>query len=389
MNSINTKYTNKMRSITAITLAAFVLSACGGKPEGELAELIAQRDSLESAGKAISAELASVRERIKAMDTVASELGTNVTALSLKPADFAHYFTVQGVVEAEHNAQIYPEAAALITSIHVKEGDRVEKGQTLITLDHRVISSNIDEARTALELAKTLYEKQEKLWNQKIGSEVQYLQAKTNYEGARDRVETLEAQRALFVMKAPFAGIVDEIVPKEGEMANPAAPAIRLINMDDVYIKADVTEGYLNKIKAGDSVNVSFPSLGISKASRVTRKANFINPNNRTFKIRIDLKNQGLEVKPNLLAEVKIRDYYADSTISIPSRLIQMTPSGEEFVYVAEGPLDSATARRVMIKSGVSYNDTTEILSGLKEGDVLIDKGARAIKDGDLVSIQQ
>jgi len=389
MNSINTKYPNKMRSITAITLAAFVLSACGGKPEGELGQLIAKRDSLEKVSKDVSAQLADLQDQIRAADTSIDAHVVNVTTLEVQPGNFAHYFTVQGVVEAEHNAQIFPEAAAIITDIHVKEGDRVQKGQTLITLEHRVVSSSIDEAKTALDLSKTLYDKQKRLWDQKIGSEVQYLQAKTNYEAAQERLQTLEAQSALYEIKAPFAGIVDEITPKVGEMANPIAPAIRLINMDDVYIKADVTEGYINKIKAGDSVDVTFPSLGINRTSVITRKGNFINPNNRTFKIRIDLKNNGLEVKPNLLADLKIRDYEADSTISIPSNLIQQTPSGEEFVYVLQGTGDTATAQKVMVKSGVSYDNDTEIMSGLKPGDVLIDKGARSIKDGDLVSVKE
>lgn len=193
----------------------------------------------------------------------------------------------------------------------------------------------------------------------------------------------------MYTLKAPFSGIVDEIIPKEGEMANPAMPVIRLINMDQVYIKADVTEGYLGKLNAGDSVEVSLPSMDATHTSTITRLGNYINPDNRTFKIRIEMRNKNLELKPNLLADLKIKDYSNDSSIVVPSALVQMTPTGEEFVFVIDNSGGTSTAKKVMIETGMSYENKTEVLGGLSAGDVLIDKGARSIKEGDLVSVAE
>ena len=313
-----------------------------------------------------------------------AEHSTHITVLQLEPTRFEHFFTVQGVVETDQNAQLYPEAPARIVSINAKEGDRVSQGQVLMVLDSRVIDNQMEELKLRLDLAELIFKKQEGLWSQEIGSEIQYLEAKNNFESLEQNLETLKAQKALYTIKAPFSGILDEINPKEGEMANPAMPVARLINMERVYIKSDVTERYLATIKAGDAVVVNFPSLGIVKNTTIQRLGNFINPANRTFKVRLSLDNSDLALKPNLLGELKIRDYSADSAAVIPTSLIQSTPSGQEFIYI----LEDSKAKKVEITTGISYEGHVEVLSGLMGTETLIDKGARSVKDGDLVSIE-
>lgn len=375
-----------MRLSIITIISAVALASCGGPATNDdLSSMKAKRDSLKNLRSDLTAQIANLEQEIAQLDTNTRLRITSVTTLTTKPERFEHFFTIQGVVETDQNAQIFPEVGGKITTIRVKEGDRVSKGDVLMTLDSRVVSNQIDELESRLKLAETVFKKQEKLWEQKVGSEIQYLEAKNNYESLQENLETLKSQRSLYTIVAPFAGIVDEIMPKEGEMAAPQMPAIRLINNENMYIKSDVTERYLGKIKEGDSVEVFFPSLGHREQSQIKRIGEFINPNNRTFKIKVGLNNAKEALKPNLLGELTIRDYVADSTVVIPVSLVQMTPLGESFVYTIEGD----QAKKVMIETGMSQDDRVEVLKGLNGGEVLIDKGARSIKEGDMIKVDE
>lgn len=348
-----------------------------------MSKLMAQRDSLKGVRTELSANLAAIEAKILEADSSTAVSLANVTTFTLKPQRFEHYFTVQGVVETDQNAQVFPQAAAKITAIHVKEGDRVSKGQLLMSLDAAVVSNQIDEVKSRLQLAETVFKKQEKLWDQKIGSEIQYLEAKNNFESLKQNLEALQSQQALYTVVSPFEGVVDEIMPKVGEMAGPQFPAFRIINTENMYMKADVTERYLGQINERDSVKVYFPGIDVTQYTDIHRIGQFINPNNRTFKIRLNLKNEKNKLKPNLLGELSIRDYVSDSAVVIPSTLVQMTPAGQEFVYVLNG----GVAQKVEITTGLSYDGRSEVLSGLSGNEQLIDKGSRSIKDGELVNV--
>ena len=375
-----------MRVLSIALVIALGLSACGGgQPEGTIGELYAQRDSLRTARTNIADALRAVEDQIAALDTNTMIRTTTITTMKVEPEVFEHFFTIQGVVETDQNAQIFPEVGGKIVAIKVEEGDKVSAGQVLMQIDNRIVKNQIDELKSRLSLAETVFKKQEHLWEQEVGSEIQYLEAKNNYESLKQNLETLEAQNALYTITAPFSGIVDEIMPKEGEMAAPQMPAMRLINTSNMYIKSDVTERYLGQIKEKDSVEVNFPSLGEKQVTTIDRIGSFINPNNRTFKIRLNVDNSHNTLKPNLLGELKIRDYMNDSTIVIPSSLVQMTPSGEEFVYT----VTNDQAKKVYIETGMTYNDEVEVLKGLNGNDLLINKGARSIKDGDPVQIEE
>ncbi len=390
MKATNTQYVKPMRSIATISLLAIIAAACGGgQATGELAQLQQQRDSLKAVSAEVHDRLIEVKEQIASLDTSVTQRLMTVTALQLQPTLFEHFFKVQGVVEASENAQIFPEAAGRITSIRVKEGQKVNKGQLLLTIDSKVVANQIDEVEARLSLAETVFKRQEDLWSKKIGSEIQYLEAKNNYESLQQNLETLQAQLAMYNVSAPFSGVIDEILPKTGEMANPAMPLLRLISMDGAYMKADVTEGHLAQISEGDEVEVRFPSLNAASMEKISRIGSYINPNNRSFKIRLDLENSELNLKPNLMGELKIRDYYNDSIAVVPSSLIQMTQSGEEFVYTIEMKSGEAMAQKTMIKTGMSYEGMTEVLSGLVGNEKLVNKGARSIKQGDQIAVSE
>jgi RND family efflux transporter MFP subunit len=342
------------------------------------------KDSLRHAKNDIAEKINEVEDQLKLMDSSGNH---NVPVVVVKDVDvkmFRHYFQVHGVVETDQNAVLNPEVMAKIVSIEAGEGDFVTKGKTLVSLDSKVVQNNIAEVNTQIVLAQTIYDKQKSLWDQKIGSEIQYIEAKSNLESLNRKLETLEAQLAMYTIKAPFNGVVDEIIAKVGEMSSPGMPVLRIINLNEVYIKSDVSERYLDKIKIGDTAVISFPSLGINMSSQISRIGNFINPGNRTFKIRFEIKNPDSKLIPNLLAEVNIMDYMSNKTIVIPTKVIQETPTGEEFVFVLKRN-GMPRAEKHIVKSGLSYKGQIEILEGLKAGDELIVQGGRSIKDGEIV----
>ena len=249
-----------MKPFIYSAIVALFLASCGQEATTDLGKLQAQRDSLKKERTNISDQIKSLELEINELDTNYKERVTNVTTLALAPTSFEHFFNVQGVVETDQNAQIFAEAPGKINSIKVKEGDKVKKGQVLMTIDSRIVNNQIDELKGRLTLAKTVFEKQEALWKKNIGSEIQFLESKNNYESLQQNIETLQAQQAMYTVTAPFSGVIDEITPKVGAMANPAMPAFRLINTDIMYVKADITERYLGQIKEGDKVMIEFPS---------------------------------------------------------------------------------------------------------------------------------
>lgn len=378
---------NNLPAISALAVIMLLITACGGAPDSPLAQLQAQRDSLKTVKGDISTQISDLEAEIAKLDTNIVENYPAVTYAMYEPNRFEHFFQVQGTVETDKNAQIFPEMQGKIKSIPISEGQTVTAGQLLMTIDNRVMVNSIEEAETQLELAKTVFTKQKALWDQQIGSEIQFLEAKTNKEGLERKLETLRAQLDMYNVRAPFSGIVDEIMPKAGEMASPAMPAFRLVNLDKVYIKADVSEGYLGKITVGDSVRVAFPSLDRTVWTSISRIGNFINPNNRTFKVRLNIDNDSGMLKPNLLGEINIMDFAADSTIMIPSSLIQQDPEGNEFVMVVDDRDGNQYASKQLITAGMSYMGSTHVPTGIDPEMKVVNEGGRNVKDGQRVEL--
>lgn len=311
-----------------------------------------------------------------------------VKVIEMQYEKFDHFFLATGSVEAVNEAYISPEINGQVKKIHVREGDTVKPGQLLVSLNSSVIESTMAEVKTSLELARIIYEKREGLWEKKIGSEVQYLEAKANKESLENKLKTLEAQQAMTRIKAPIGGVVDQIALKEGELAAPGQLLIQLVCLDDVYVNADVSEAYLAKIRQGDAVNVIFPAYPeLVVDTEIHRIGNTINPENRTFEVQILLDNRGKKLKPNMIAILKLKDLSVKRALVVPSIIIKNDMQGT-YLYVAEQNKEHWQARKIYVKPGMSEGSRTMIEQGLQPGQRVITEGYNLVKNGIAVSIK-
>lgn len=382
--------------ITIITLT--VLVGCGGKEtttesiiaSGDLEQIRAKKKELTDQHKAIGDE-------IELLDSI---IGTKVenrnipliTTLTAEVKPFDHFVELQGDVTTKQNVLIYPEMAGTLIKVNVREGQNVSKGQLLATIDDGGMYSQLAQMETQLALAKTTFERQERLWEQKIGSEIQYLQAKSAYEAQKSAVNQMKGQLEKFQIRAPFAGIIDNVIKDQGTVVAPAGPGsevFRIINLSDMYVKVDVPETYLSKVTPGKKVKVFFPILNEEMDSKVRETGNYINPNNRSFTAEVPVPNKGGRVKPNLTAKVSINDYSSKAAILIPQSVISENAEGEQYVYVASAINGDniGQVNRVIITTGKTQGDLVEVLTGIKGGDSVVLEGARAVKDGQQVKI--
>jgi membrane fusion protein (multidrug efflux system) len=369
-------------------LAGIFLLSCDQNPKNEVEVLTEKRDSIKKELDKLNKKYLSISEKLKALDT--TQKLTKVTTLTVQPQPFKHFFRVQASVESDQNIVVYPETQGLIERILVKEGDKVAAGQLLMTLDSRVIRKNIAELENSLELANTVYERQERLWEQKIGSEIQFLEAKNNKTSLERRIETLKAQLSSTQIKAPFDGTIDQILPKVGEMASPAMPVARLINMSELYLTAEVSERYIGRVFNGSPAKVSLPSMGLETTGKIVQVGNFIEKANRSFNIRIKLDDKPEKdtfLKPNLIAVVDILDFETDSALVVPSQVILQSSIGENYLYLVSGEPNSASVSRVTVETGLSYQGNTHVKLGLKPNDEVVEKGGRSITEGQLVQV--
>ena len=377
-----------MKKAVLYISSVMILVACGSSNTDKNVEALQQqKDSLKTIYDGLAKQIADVDLQLAALDTNARFALVTTKKVEVKP--FKHFFDVQGIVEVGGEALIYPEAPGRIISINKKEGTRVTKGEIIAKLDVGVLQSTIKEVETNYDLVKDLFEKQERLWKEKIGSEVQYLQAKTNKESLEQKLKTLKEQADMYTIRAPFTGIIDEIMPKIGEAANPIMPVARIINNDEVFIKADVSEDYTTRISEGSYVKVYFSSLDETFETRISRIGNFINPGNRTFKISIDLNDFKGNVKPNMLADIKIQDFKQDTAIVLPTSIIQQDREGSEYIYLTTKKGGATLVKKAVIKTGLSYQNETIVIKGLEGEEEYIDKGARSIQNGDQVEISK
>lgn len=360
--------------------------ACGEAPsDNQLAQLTQERDSLKAIYDEVGSQITTLEEQMRALN--ASEDLIPVTAYTAQAETFDHYFTVQGNIETDMNATLYPESQGLVTKIYVEEGDRVVKGQKLLSLDNSLINKNIAEVQTSLDLAVDFYERQKRLWEQNIGSEVQYLEAKNRKESLENTLATLRQQASMGVIRAPFNGVVDQIMPKIGEMASPMSPAVRIVNLKNMYVRADVSENYIGKVKEGMRVTVTVPGVDTLE-STVTRVGNFINPENRSFEISIELDSE-TTLKPNMYASVAINDVHMDSVVVLPTAMLQQDADNRYYVFVVKSSEGISKVEKTLIQPGVSYRNRTAIMQGLKPLDMVVDKGARKVVDGQQVNFLQ
>ncbi|MBF9142763.1 efflux RND transporter periplasmic adaptor subunit [Hymenobacter properus] len=369
----------------ALFLAStLLLASCGGESKDPKAELA----KLKKEQAATQAKIAELETKTGAGAEAAAANITPVSVLNVQPESFKSYLEVQGRVDFDQNATVGARAAGSLTSIRVQRGDRVGKGQVLATIDASILDANIAELRTRMDLARTVYEKQAGLWKQQIGTEIQYLQAKNNYEALQRNLATLNQQRSLYNVMAPFSGTVDEVLPKLGEIAAPGSPVVRLTSGSGGKILADVSEAYGNSIKAGDNAVVTIPDLGgeeIPATVRVVSRS--INATSRTFTVELRLKgSKAADLRPNMVATVRIQNYDRQNATVIPVDLVQKDEQNS-YVYVVGQEGGKAVAKKRIIQTGNAYNGKIEVTSGLKNGDQVISAGYQNLNDGQVVSV--
>ena len=377
-----------MRTYILYTLALVLLAACGEKPTS----LEEKKNQLKS----YKDELADIKGKIDSLETEIRELDPEymngssrsvlVTAISTEEKLFQHKIELRGSVESRKNVFISSEIPGKIERIRVREGQPVSKGMVLIELDADIIRNNIAELKTSLDLANIVYERQDKLWKQNIGTEIQYLEAKNNKESLERKLATANSELARAIIRAPFSGSIDEIPAKEGEMAQPGTPLVRIVNPNDVYIRADVSERFIGKFRSGDETDVYFPTQDKNIKSNILSVSQVINSENRTFEIEIAVPSVDFPLKPNQVSVIRLIDYMNTSAITVPTRLIQKDDIGT-FVYVVKEEEEGMIARKNHITTGVSYNNETEVVKGLDVDAKIVDKGYRDISDGVLVSL--
>jgi RND family efflux transporter MFP subunit len=359
------------------------LASCGGEkdPKAELAKLKADQ-------AATQAKIADLEAKTGAGKAAEAAGAVPVSVLKVEPQNFAGYLEVQGRVDFDQNATVGARAAGTLTSVRVQRGDRVRKGQVLATVDASILDANIAELRTRMELAKIVYEKQAGLWKQQIGTEIQYLQAKNTYQGLQRNLATLNQQRALYNVVAPYSGVVDNVIPKLGETVAPGAPVVQLNSGQGGKVLADVSEAYAGSIKAGDKALVTLPDLGNEEIpSTVRTVSRTISATSRTFTVELRLPaSQAGKLRPNMVATVRIQNYGQSNATVLPVDLIQ---HDEENAYVLVVNRDGgkAVAAKRVIKTGQTYNGKQEITSGLKPGDEVISAGYQNLNEGQQLKI--
>ena len=372
-----------------VAIALVLAVGCGAEKKSSLDDKKAQLSELESKADELKAQMNELKEEIALIDTAnKGPQGRYVTSLSLSPKSFQHYIELQGTATSDNNVSVTTEMGGNVLKILVDEGQQVKKGQELMLLDDDVIRKQINEINVALDLASTTYEKQKKLWDQNIGSEIQYLQAKNQKDNLESKLASAYAQLEKTRVKSPINGTVDAISINEGEMASPGYQLVRVVDLDEIEVHADASEAYLTSVIKGDSVSVKFPVLSKTYNAIITHAGQVIDPTNRTFKVEIKLPNKSKELKANLLAIIEVKDYETDSTIVVPTKYIQQL-GGKDVVYVvSKDETGQQIANRTEVKSGMTYGGSTEILSGLKPGDEIVAEGARDLVNGEAIIVK-
>jgi membrane fusion protein, multidrug efflux system len=360
--------------IIILTGVVFLFGGCksGTDKRAELEKLKKEHDR-------ITAQITQLESELNPSSNL---VVTPVITEVLKKAPFSHYIEVQGRVDGNENIGVSPRTVGVVTKIFVSEGDYVKKGQVLAEQDAEVLKQNLNDLKNQLAFVTELYQKQKNLWDQKIGSEVQYLTAKNNMESVQNKIATIEDQIKMSTITSPIDGTVEDIPAKIGQLATVGVPAFRVVNFSRAKVVADVGEAYSAKIKTGDQVKIFLPDFNEEFEERVTFASKFISPVNRTFTVEARLSPDKNVYRANMIAVIKIKDYFRPDAVAIPQNYIQTSKAEGQFVFVAAEENGKKLARKRYIKTGVSYNGLTEITDGLKEGDRIITAGYKDLFDG-------
>ncbi len=383
-----------MRKVLYISLT-LMLIACGGK-EPSVSEIINSKDikAIRTKKKELNTKIKELKTEISKLSDAIEQIDPNkkvplVTTIKVKDTLFKHFVELQGNVETKQNLVLMPEYSGILSQIFVTEGQYVNKGQTLARIDDGGLSQQLAQMQIQADLAKTTFERQQRLWNQKIGSEIQFLQAKTNFEAQNKAIEQMRKNLAKTTIKAPFNGRVDDIITEKGAVVAPGqTPVLRIVSLNNMYIKASVPERYISSIKKNTDVTVEIPVLNQTTSATIRQAGNFINPASRTYDIEVAVSNKKGNIKPNLTARLKINDYTNAKALLIPQNLISENAAGEQYVYtISKNSKNETIAKQKTIRTGKSQGDLIEIVSGIKANDQLISEGARSVKNNQVIDV--
>ena len=375
---------------TLLLTLGLVSVSCQTKSSGSIDELIASNDEnlLRAKRTELSAQRNALDADIKRLDVVIASLDKSaslplVATYEVTPQEFNHFTSFQGTVKTMKNINVYPEMPGQLLEVLVVEGQKVEKDQVLARIDDGGLLAQLAQAKSQLLLAETVFNRQERLWSQNIGSEIQFLQAKTQFESAEKAVEALSLQAEKSIVRAPFDGTVDQIFKEPGTIVAPGmgSELFRVVNIDEVYVEVDVPETHITSISEGSKVHVNLSAIGEEIEARITRVSKVINPSNRSFTVEIPLDNKSGFIRPNLMASVAINDYSNDSAIMIPQSVVSENAEGQQYCFALEESTEGYIAKRLIIETGKTSEDFIEVLDGVEKGALLITEGAKKVSD--------
>lgn len=377
-----------------LILSSFILSCSGNKSEStkdlitskNLEGLKSQKEKKLKAFNALKNELKQINDAIVDLDP--SEKLPLISMLEIKPENFDHYVEIQANVKTRNNVLLYPEYTGTLKAVYAQEGQKVKKGKLLAMIDDAGLKNQLEQLEIQAELSKTIFDRTQRLWDQNIGSEIQLLQAKTNYNSQLKSIAQLKKQLNRTKIYAPFSGTIDEIIANTGANMMPGqTPVMRIVNLSDMYAEADVPERYLSQIKRGTTAFVNIPMLNIELETNVRQTGTFINPVNRSFRVETPLENTSEMIMPNLNCKLKINDYSNPSALMIPLGVIKENANGQKYVYklIPEDKKQVYRTQQAFVELGKKSFDKVEVLSGIEIGDLIVEEGATIVEDNQRV----
>ena len=386
-----------MKPIYSIIILIVLVASCSGENKTSLDTIIStnnletirkKRGELVNEQQALNDNIKLLDEKIKTLDS--SKNIPLITTFTAKTEVFNHVIELQGNVTTKNLLTITPEYSGILTKVYVKEGQNVNKGQLLAKIDDGGLSQQIAQVKIQTDLAKTTFERQKRLWAQKIGSEIQFLQAKSTYEAQRESLNQLNQQISKTMVRAPFSGTIDDVITEAGNVVGAGqTPLLRIVNLDNMYVETEIPERYISAVTKGKNVTVELPVLGQTIETNIRQAGDVINPANRTFKAEIGIPNKAKNIKPNLTARLKINDYTNKNALLISQSVISENAEGAQYVYVVEDKDSSGigVVKRVIIETGKTQGDNIEVLTGIENGTEIVKEGARSVRNGQSVEV--
>jgi RND family efflux transporter MFP subunit len=386
-----------MKKIIYTLCFSSLLAACSSDRSVSATDLIAAKDldGLKALKDEKTKNLNTLKLELNQINTAILDLDPSeklplVSAIELQPENFDHFVEIQANIKTRQNVLLYPEFNGILKKIYVQEGQKVKKGKLLAQIDDAGLRNQLEQLQIQAELSKTTYERIQRLWDQNIGSEMELLKAKTAYQAQQQAIAQLKKQLERTQILAPFSGTIDEIVANTGANLMPGqTPVIRIVNLQNMYSEASVPESYLTQIKKGTAATVVIPMLRKNIETTIRQTGNFINPNNRSFRVEAPLDNPDEMIKPNLSCKLSINDYSNPQALMVPLQVIKENANGEKYIYklIPNGKDQVFQTQQVFVKLGKKGHDKIEVLQGLQAGDRIVDEGANIVENNQRVKI--